>query len=114
MTNRYTGEILYNENAFNDGYHKFLEVSGKEKWLSDMVRRGKLPAEWTKAEALSYKYLYKNYGLIHPSNSPMELWLRSNNYFMGDPYNRTMRQLNMTITWNRRWFDWIYQIPRRY
>ncbi|MBO8131425.1 MAG: DNRLRE domain-containing protein [Candidatus Marinimicrobia bacterium] len=111
MTNRITGKIYYNENAFKDGYHMFLEVSGKEKWLSNMVRSGQLPAEWTNAEVLSFKYLYKNYGLIHPSSSPMDLWFTSNR-FLVDLY--TGRYCGESYFWKRRWFDWIYRIPRRY
>ena len=103
-------DIFYNENAFKEGFHKFNEISGKEKWLSNAAKKGKLPESWTNGEILSYKHLYKNYGLISPANSQKEIYLKSMNYLV-DPRTGIS---DMTYYYEMSNWDWIYKIPRRY
>ncbi|MBO8131430.1 MAG: hypothetical protein H0Z29_07945 [Candidatus Marinimicrobia bacterium] len=105
MTNRYTGEIFYNENAFKDGYHKFLEVSAKEKWLSNMVKNGVLPENWLDAEVLSYRYVYRNQGLVSPYSNPQFLYYKSINY---------IRSERTDLIWGTKWWHFVYRISRRY
>jgi len=78
VTNRETGRIFYNENAFLD-FSKFQEVSMKEKWISMNVKNGRLPSNPNLIELQSWKYLYKNQGLLK-NPSPQHFHYMSNHY----------------------------------
>lgn len=110
-----TGEIYYQQNAFNDGFDKLYFVADHEERHQANVRSGKyndvkLTDEVLGAEEFNaYEYNYKRQGLYR--NHKMDIGPRLNNSGTNAGVNFN---IILSYTFYKPWWHIIYRIPRKW
>ncbi len=115
VTNTKTGQVTYNENAFNNGYDKFKLVKFHEQIHKSGLKSGKNILGNLDAEELrALKSTYRNQGLFPNHGIDIMSQIDTYGFKTGDILYYVSPTGAGKIGYSEKWWHLIYKLPRRY
>ncbi len=130
-TENATGLIYYNEDSFSDANEKGRVANSFAKFKIVMLKEKQLANEWKmnrletkinpkgdfslqKAETKSWLYMYRNRGLLGSSNPGGSFMIKQQEAYNYEFSTEGIRPLFKELAIQKKWWHFIYSIPRIY